>query len=84
MELSGVNFAARGEWGMPPPEHGDADPPRSGRHGLVVTGAAAQSYAVERRGVVEAPGTGAQLVTTWDERRADQVKMTKSAGCAAA
>jgi len=73
----GVHFAARGEWGMTAPEHGDADPLRS-RHGLVVT-AAAQSYAVERRGGwVEAPGTLARSPNDmWDERRADQLVMTK-------
>jgi hypothetical protein len=73
----GVHFAAVGEWGLGPPEHGDADPLRS-RHGLVVTGTA-HTFAVERRGGwVESPGTPPRSPNDmWDERRADQIVMTK-------
>ena len=75
----GAHFAAVGEWGMTAAEHGDAEPLRS-RHGLVATGTA-ETYAVERRGGwVEAPGTPPRSPTDmWDERRADQIVMTKPA-----
>jgi hypothetical protein len=75
----GAHFAAPGEWGVPEPDHGDAEPLRS-RHGLVATGSA-QSYVVERRGGwVEAPGSPPRSPTDmWDERRADQIVMIKPA-----
>jgi hypothetical protein len=74
----GVHFAAPGTWGMTAPDHGDADPLQS-RHGLVVAGAA-ETYAVERRGGwLEAPGTTPRSPDDmWDERRADQLVMTKT------
>lgn len=73
----GLHFAALGEWGVTAPDYGDADPLRS-KHGLMVTGTA-QTYAVERRGGwVEAPGTPPRGPNDmWDERRADQLVMTK-------
>jgi hypothetical protein len=73
----GLHFASLGEWGMTAPDHGDADPLRS-RHGLVVT-STAETYAVERRGGwVEAFDTPPRSPhDMWDERRADQVVMTK-------
>jgi hypothetical protein len=72
----GAHFAAPGDWGLPAPDHGDAEPLRS-RHSLVVTGA--QTFAVERRGGwVEAPGSTPRGPNDmWDERRADQLVMTK-------
>ncbi len=74
----GLHFAATGEWGVPAPDHGDAEPLRS-RHGLVVTGVA-QTYAVERRGGwADAPGTPPRSSDDmWDERRADRLVLTKT------